>query len=270
MNWWFKWNDKRLKQATAEFLNDLRRAQHQDAEALSIQRLRTLGHRVPLGRTLSQRPVEVPLDLLVNFSVTTGSQGSGKTMFVLLLLSAMLRSDRPFGLIDAKGDLFDRALYLISRFPEVWDRVIIIDFNNRDVISPYNILVPQGDDLDYFLTRRLETLKELLPAREKLSLRGTSLLKQVIALLAELRLPVTLVERVLTEARLRAKLLRQSQNPETKSYFHKIFSTESQATIGAVRARVSALFASDSLRLSLSGSSAPDFRRLQDGAKLSW
>jgi len=237
MDWWFAWHERQLKRATADYLNDLRRAQHQDAEAQAIQRLRALPQRVFLGRTLSQILVEVPLEVLINFSVTTGSQGSGKTMFVLLLVLAMLRFGRPFGLIDAKGDLFDRALYLISQFPEIWDRVVIIDFSNRDVVSPYNILVPQGDDLDYFLTRRIETLKELLPARDKLSLRGAGLLKEVIALLAELRLPVTLIEKVLTDARLRAKLLRQCQNPETKLYFHKILSTESQATIGAVRAR---------------------------------
>jgi hypothetical protein len=265
---WFSWRDKRVKKATAEYLDTLRHAQHQDVEAQVLERLRALPQRVALGQTPNHRSVELPLDLLTNFSVTTGSQGSGKTMFVLLLISAMLRMRRPFGLVDAKGDLFDRALYLISKFPAVWERVVIVDFSNRDVVSPYNLLVPQGDDLDYFLTRRLETLKELLPAREKLSLRGTSLLKQVIALLAELRLPVTLIEKVLTDARLRAKLLRGCQSPETKYYFHKIFSTESQATIGAIRARISALFASESLRLSLGGASAPDFRRLQDEGKI--
>src|SRR3981081_4174615 len=172
MEWRFAWHNRRLKRATTEYLNNLRRAQHQDAKASSLEHLRSLPQRVFLGRTYSEKRLEVPLGLLTNFSVTTGSQGSGKTMFVLLLIAAMLRSGRPFGLIDAKGELFDRALYLISRFPEVWDRVVIIDFNNRDVVSPYNILVPQGDDLDYFLTRRLETIKELLPARDKLSFPG--------------------------------------------------------------------------------------------------
>jgi hypothetical protein len=265
---WFSWNDKGTKQATKEYLDKLRRAQHQDTEATVLERLRAAPRRVALGQTPNHRSVELPLDLLTNFSVTTGSQGSGKTMFVLLLVSAMLRSGRPFGLVDAKGDLFDRALYLISKFPDVWDRVVIVDFSNRDVVSPYNLLVPQGDDLDYFLTRRLETLKELLPAQDRLSLRGTSLLKQVIALLAELRLPITLVEKALTDARLRARLVRGCHNPETKWYFQKIFSTESQATIGAVRARISALFASESIQLSLGGASAPDFRRLQDEGKI--
>ncbi len=268
MNWWFTWHDKRLQQATREYLNDLRRAQNQDAEASALQRLRASPERVFLGRTPDRRLVEIPLELLINFSVTTGSQGSGKTMFVLQLIFAMLRSGRPFGLIDAKGDLFDRALYLISQFPDVWERVVIIDFNNRDVVSPYNILVPQGDDLDYFLTRRLETVKELLPAKDKLSLRGTDLLRHVVALLAELRLPVTHIERALTDARLRAKLLRGCHKPETKWYFQKIFPTESQATIGAVRARMGSLFSSESLRLSLGGSSAPDFRQLQDEGKI--
>jgi hypothetical protein len=180
--WWFSWNDKRLKRATTEYLNELRRAHRQDAEAGVLQRLRALPERVALGRTASRGLVEPPLDLLTNFSVTTGGQGSGKTMFVLQLLLAMLRLNRPFGLIDAKGELFDRALYLISRFPAVWERVVIIDFSNREVVSPYNILVPQGDDLDYFLTRRLETLKELLPSRDKLSLRGAGLLKLTVSI----------------------------------------------------------------------------------------
>jgi hypothetical protein len=146
--------------------------------------------------------------------------------------------------------------------------VVVIDFNNREVVSPYNILVPQGDDLDYFLTRRLETLKELLPSRDKLSLRGAVLLKQVLALLSELRLPITYVEKMLSDAPLRARLVRRVRNPETKWYFQKIFSTELQATIGAVRSRVSELFASESIKLSLGGASSPDFRRLQDEGKI--
>jgi hypothetical protein len=268
MDWRFLWHDRRLKRATTEYLDNLRRNQHQDVEASTLQRLRNLPQGVALGRTPNGRSVELPLDLLTNFSVTTGSQGSGKTMFVLLLISAMLRSRRPFGLVDAKGELFDRALYLISQFPEVWERVVIIDFGNRDVVSPYNILVPHGDDLDYFLTRRLETVKELLPAKDRLSLRGTDLLRQVVALLAELRLPATQIERALTDGRFRAKLLRGCQKPETKWYFHKIFPAESQATIGAVRVRISTLLASESMRLSLGGASAPDFRRLQDEGKI--
>src|SRR4051812_9615787 len=161
---------KRLRRATTEYLRNLRSDRSGDVERTVLQRLRALPQPVYLGESLIGDKVEVPMDLLVNFSVTTGSQGSGKTMFISRLIMAMLHFRRPFGLIDAKGDQFDRAIYLISRFPEVWKRVVVIDFNNRDIVSPYNILVPQGDDLDYFLTRRLETLKELLPADDSLSL----------------------------------------------------------------------------------------------------
>ena len=87
MEWRFAWHSKRLKRATTEYLNNLRRAQHQDAEASSLEHLRSLPQRMFLGRTYSEKRVEVPLDLLTNFSVTTGSQGSGKTMFVLLLIA---------------------------------------------------------------------------------------------------------------------------------------------------------------------------------------
>src|SRR5207245_6643236 len=146
MEWWLQWRERQLKRATKKYLDGLRDAQSQNSEIQTLQRLRASETRVLLGSTSNDEPVEVPIELLRNFSITTGSQGSGKTIFVLLLVLAMLRFDRPFGLVDAKGDLFDRALYLISQFPAVWNRVVIIDFNNREFVSPYNLLVPQGDD----------------------------------------------------------------------------------------------------------------------------
>ena len=54
----------------------------------------------------------------------------------------------------------------------------MIDFSSREAVSPYNILArwPYTDQ-DFFVTSRLETLRELLPAGEKLSLRGVAVLK---------------------------------------------------------------------------------------------
>jgi hypothetical protein len=111
-------------------------------------------------------------------------------------------------------------------------------------------------------------MRELLPAGEKLSLRGATVLKNVIALLSESDLPLTYLDHVLESQTLRAKLLARSKNVELRSYFGRHFGQEGKAIIGALRARMESLFASDGVRLALSGSTAPDFRRLQNEGKI--
>jgi hypothetical protein len=78
--------------------------------------------------------------------------------------------------------------------------------------------------------------------------------------------PITSVEKILSSTRIRAKFVRQSRNPETKWVFHNVFTEPT--TIGAVRSRVSSLFAAKTIKLCLAGASSPDFRRLQDQGKI--
>lgn len=72
--------------------------------------------------------------------------GTGKTIFALPLIHAVLRqypSDRSlaFGVLDAKGELFERALFLVAcrlneldgpARQELLRRLVIIDFANRE------------------------------------------------------------------------------------------------------------------------------------------
>ena len=135
-------------------------------------------------------------------------------------------------------------------------------------MSSYNILSrwPYTEP-DFFVTSRLETLRELLPAGEQLSLRGATVLKNVLALLAEFGLPLTYLDAVLSSDTLRANLLRGQRMPRA-FYFERYLAQEGKATIAALRARMESLFASDGVRLALSGSTAPDFRELQNEGKI--
>ena len=73
-----------------------------------------------------------------------------------------------FGVLDAKGELFDRALYLLARRLEQLEgeareqllrRIVIIDFSSREAVSSYNILSRWPyTERDFFVTSRLETL----------------------------------------------------------------------------------------------------------------
>jgi hypothetical protein len=103
----------------------------------------------------------------------------------------------------------------------------------------------------------LETLRELLPAGEKLSLRRGSVLKNVLALLSELDLPLTHLDQVLQSESFRSRLLARSKNPEVKTYFGYHFAQEGKQTIAALRARMDSLFASEGVRLALAGPAAP-------------
>lgn len=115
----------------------------------------------------------------------------------------------------------------------------------------------------------METLRELLPAGDAFSLRGSSIVKHVIRLLAEHRLPFRYFDRALTDERFRTRLLQGFAEEDVHYYFDTQFPSESRATIAAVRARIaSSLFPSESMKLALSGPGAPDFRRLQDDGSI--
>src|SRR5437867_10244292 len=75
------------------------------------------GPHLLLGETEWREPVRPSLPYLVSaHSIITGGTGSGKTMAALLIIEAMLHAPEfAFGVLDAKGELFERTLYLISR-----------------------------------------------------------------------------------------------------------------------------------------------------------
>jgi hypothetical protein len=287
---WFaeKLSRQRIDHDTARHLTSLMQqpaifSQHA-VRALLLRLRNEPGPKVHLGETTWGESVDIPLAELVRAcSIATGGMGSGKTMAACVILDAMIECmprlrSMSFGVLDAKGELFERALFLLARRleklegrarEELLNRIVVIDFASQEAVSPYNILSRWPyTERDFFVTSRLETLRELLPAGEKLSLRGATVLKNVIALLSEFDLPLTYLNHVLESPALRAKLLARSKNVELRSYFGRQFPQEGKAIIGALRARMDSLFASDGVRLALSGHAAPDFRRLQNEGKI--
>src|SRR5438093_6627760 len=274
-----------LAQETAAHLAELASARTRAARDRATTLLRDLGRergpRVVLGQTEWNDPVELPLDHLIRaHSIMTGGTGSGKTMSALLLIDAILCApDLAFGVLDAKGELFERTLYFIARrldalppaeAQRLADRVVIVDLSSPDPLTSYNIAAAwSGSDLDFFATSRVGTFQELLPSGDGLTLRGTAIVKHVLMLLAEHRLPFSYFDRVLSSEPFRATLLARSEQDDVRDYFRFHFTNEGRATIAAVRARiVSSLLSSLSLKLALSAETAPDFRMLQAAGKI--
>jgi hypothetical protein len=278
----------KIRAATDAYLRNLAtapaQASEESARALLAELASRPGPHVYLGRTPSGLAVRIPLELLIRAScLTTGGTGAGKTMAALLPLEAIVRrlpglKTVGFGVLDAKGELFERAVYLLAarvaelrgrERDELLDRIVIVDFANRSSFSPYNILARWSyAEPDFFVTSRLETLRELLPSSEKLSLRGASVLKHVLMLLSDANLPLTYLDRMLGDDTFRRRVVASTKNDELKIYFRTHFGTEGKQTIAALRARMDSLFASEGVRLALSGSSAPDFLRLQNEGKI--
>lgn len=245
------------------------------------------GPKVTLGETLWGEPVTVPLgEILRAYLVVTGGTGSGKSMFALGVIRALIdlmpyERTMGFGLVDPKGDLYRGTLYLLGKRlehlarhdPGAWralrERVVIYDFSSRDPVSPYNILAPWPDaEPDFFASNRADLLLDLLPGPDKLSLGGTGVLHKLLLLLSEFGLPITHLNEVLHDDPLRKRLIARSRNDTVKRYFTRQFAGEPKPTIDAIARRMEALFASEGVRLALSGTTAPDFRLFQDEGRI--
>src|SRR6185437_13187732 len=181
---------RRLAQATNTYLAGLSRAPVLASRGQAARLLRELksapGPKLVVGDTAWGDAVEVPLsEFTGTVGLTTGGMGAGKSFFATLILRALIErlpASRSvgFGVLDAKGELFDRVLFLLGQ------RMARLDASAREALSSYNILARWDyTEPDFFVTSRLETLRDLLPAGEKVSLRGGTVLRHAIELLAE-------------------------------------------------------------------------------------
>lgn len=282
---------RRLERETDRYLDQLARApvlaSRQNASDLLVRLQAEPGPKVRLGETLWREPVTVPLKEIVRaYGLVTGGTGSGKTLFALTILKSLIdlmphERATGFGLIDPKADLYCGAVYLLMKrlehlarhnpgaCRELRDRIVIYDFSSRDPVSSYNILArwPEAEP-DFFALNRADLLLDLLPGPDKLSLGGTSVLHKLLLLLSEFGLPITHLNEVLHNEQLRNRLVARTSNDTAQRYFNRQFASEPKPTIEAIARRMEALFASEGVRLSLSGNTAPDFRLFQDEGKI--
>ncbi len=238
-----------------------------------------------LGTTSWGEPICIPLELLLKaHGLITGGTGAGKTSFALLLLRALICSSAEvgsFGLVDPKGDLFVGCLWLIAKRLEelaksdphaargLRRRIVIYDFSLNDPVSSYNILARwKGVDPDFFASNRAELLLDLLAGSDSVSLAGSAVLQKLLLLLSESDLPITCAEDALADPAMLENLVAKSKDSALTNYFTRQFTTTPKPTVLALRRRISALFASESVRLSLAGTTAPDFRKFQDEGKI--
>lgn len=274
---------RRLERSTTAALDELTQASSRLQQVSEeLEKLgKEPGPKVEFGATQWKKPVALPLSYLRAHGLVLGASGAGKSYFALSVISQFLAlsatSDHipiSFGLLDAKGELFEKVLgYLYAHLyrlePKVRARIakkiVLIDFSNTAQITPYNILVRQENVADEIMVAgRIETIGEQFSGISQMSVRMRMILKYFLLLLTEYALPLSYFERLCNDPLLLAALVEQSNNVQVKDYFSHRFDGESKLTLLALRQRIDSLLVSEGVRLSLSAEAAPDFASLQD------
>src|SRR2546425_11555554 len=113
-----KLSERRIERQTCAYLASLAQEPVLASRRNVRELLRTLRNeprpKVCLGETMWGEPVVVPIiELTRACASVTGGMGSGKTVFACLILDAIIERlpelrSVAFGVLDAKGELFDR------------------------------------------------------------------------------------------------------------------------------------------------------------------
>ncbi len=236
----------KVRRETGRYLQQLERLPVESSRRAAQRFLKGLRRqkdpKVTLSVTEWKEEVTIPLvDLIRSHGLVTGGTGSGKSMFALLILKALIEGESRgqamgFGVIDAKGDLFQGALYLLGQrlqelarqnpkaARELRRRVVIYDFSSSDPVSSYNVLARwPNTEPNFFAFNRADLLLDLLAGSDKLSLGSISLLRKLILLLSEFDLPITYLTDILDDEPLRTRLLSRSRQTAMRQYFVRQF-----------------------------------------------
>ncbi|MCI0558611.1 MAG: hypothetical protein MN733_08955, partial [Nitrososphaera sp.] len=183
------------------------------------------------------------------------------------------------GFGDPKRDLGPKALDYISarayRLNEkqrerLREKVWIMDVTQSDHVTPYNILACQHMSAELLVNNRIEMICKMYGrGSSAVTTRMKSILKHVLLLMVEFKLPITLFERLCMNTSLIQGLAAKSKSERLRHYFAARFPKEPKGTVLGLCQRIDSLCnISEGVRLSLSASSAPDFQKLQDDGYL--
>ncbi len=197
-----------------------------------------------------------------------GQPGVGKSRMIESWFMQDVLSGNGAGIIDPHGDLFKHLVARIASYPEVWERVIIIDPCNPKWAVPINPLSSFNGNTS---TRSAWFLSDVILMIWSLKMsdapRMSWLMGNTFSALAELRLPLTILPRFLLDADFRNRQIGKINNHETRTYFEYEF----PKTASGVRQwaapllnKMGELLYDPDIRCLLSTTQGLDFQRAMD------
>jgi Type IV secretory system Conjugative DNA transfer len=229
-----------------------------------------------LGTALVSDGREIPIRLRPGgqyaHGVVQGASGSGKTMFLLSLLSQEISAGRPFGIIDCKADLYEgvlRWMVAIGRSlpteprEALKRRLQVVNPFDEEHLVPLNVCrsLPgiSAETQAYEVTLALSRLFD-----SALGVHMESILRHLMLLLMEARLTLIEAPLILEDEILRGVLASRSANPVVKRFFLESYAKVPQVSKDALANRLQALSLCENLRLMLGADDLIDLRGILD------
>jgi len=216
-------------------------------------------------------PVRLPADELYTHWLVQGGTGSGKTSFMISIVSRALREGAPVGVIDCKSGFYDAALewagsvaYGLSE-PErsAFIRRLVVVNPFSETLAPLNICrVTHGTSPEVQAYEVALAFSRLFD--ESIGFQMQNILRHLLMLLMEAQLSLVEAPEVLQNQLLRDILVDRSQHPQVKDYFTRTYPTVPAGSKDAILSRLQSLLLPENLRLMLGADDLINFKEILD------
>lgn len=179
-----------------------------------------LGHR---GHWYWRRPLYLEAPVIVSHKHIIGTSGQGKSKLLASCYVELAKLGYGVSPIDPHSDLADEVLALLADNGLAGDRLLFIDFGQRDRFVPFNIL-NQPYPADKLARIIAETCKRVRPA---LAGGNTPMFENVMLAacltLVQNNLPFAAFPSLINDQRYRHQLLENVNDPLVVQYFNTTF-----------------------------------------------
>lgn len=216
-------------------------------------------------------PVRLPAEELCTNWLVQGTPGSGKTSFMISVVSRALQEGAPVGVIDCKSGFYGAALewagsvaYGLSE-PErsAFIRRLVVVNPFSETLVPLNVCrVMPGTSAEVQAYEVALAFSRLFD--ESIGFQMQNILRHLLMLLMEANLSLVEAPEVLQNQLLRGILVDRSQHPQVKDYFLRTFPTVPAGSKDAILSRLQSLLLPENLRLSLGADDLINFKEILD------
>jgi hypothetical protein len=164
---------------------------------------------------------------LAAHKLITGITGQGKSSFIASLVVQLLNQGIAVAVIDPHGDLCDTILevLLASGFfsdTRAYQRLWYIDFSSQDAYIPFNVL-NQPYETHATAAHTLEAFKRAWPELTEGAANLENILLASLLVLIENNLPITALQRLISDAEFRDQLLQNIKDELVIDFFQRRF-----------------------------------------------